>query len=296
MTVLDSPLQNGGLTLDDPEQVSSGVREGVLGSVGVTGFAAAVAISSIAVGVLGSVDCQGFYPGFEAAPGGLLDGIVDPDGDPLSLEIVAVPPNGTFDWDVNGAFTFTPDPGFHGETQGQYRVWAGGEPSNTETFTIHVDASFDGVLGSVDVQGFVPGMEVSIETPGVLGSVDVVGYVPTLVAGQGSVSTGVLGSVDVTGYAASLQGPSQGALGSVDVQGYAGALVSTFEAQGAMGSVGVQGYVPGLEINTTFVGVLGSVDVQGFVPGITGLDDPVLIPKNSELVAIVEHVDLVLAL
>jgi hypothetical protein len=286
--VLDNPSQSGALILDDPTQVAAGgyIQPGVLGTVAVLGFAAALSISpglqaqtgSVSVqssqaslvadyvgqGQAASVGVQGRYAGFAAQSGGLLDGIADPDGDPLSLEIISTPPNGTFEWDVNGAFRFTPDPGWYGETQGQYRVWAGGEASNTETFTIHIDKQHDGVTGSVTVSGIAPALAIDFDVTGVTGLVSVQGLIPTAQPGTGYVAQAQTGSVGVQGASAALFGNFQGSVSTVSVQGQTPTIDQSETLQGVTGSVGVQSSAPSLTVSFDVQGVTGSVSVQSY--------------------------------
>ena len=49
------------------------------------------------------------------------------------------PSHGTLDWSDTGAFTYTPEAGFHGEDSFTYKVNDGRADSNVATVTITVD-------------------------------------------------------------------------------------------------------------------------------------------------------------
>jgi hypothetical protein len=68
----------------------------------------------------------------------LLEGAHDPDGDPLTVRLLTQPRHGKLIAHENGAFTYTPAPGWLGEDTFTYRVSDGQLDSNTATVTLVV--------------------------------------------------------------------------------------------------------------------------------------------------------------
>ena len=71
---------------------------------------------------------------------GVLANDQDPDGDPLAAALVSGPAHGTLTLTPDGAFAYTPDPGFTGDDVFTYRATDGRESSAAVAVTIHVRA------------------------------------------------------------------------------------------------------------------------------------------------------------
>ena len=72
------------------------------------------------------------------APGLLLND-TDPDGDPLTAELLTDPANGSATVNPDGSFTYTPDPGFSGMDTFTYRVDDGHGGTDTAVVTMTVN-------------------------------------------------------------------------------------------------------------------------------------------------------------
>ena len=72
-----------------------------------------------------------------AAAAGLLANDTDADGDPLNVQSIEAPANGTLNIATDGSFTYTPDPGFVGTEELTYTV-SDGTTTSTGTVTIEV--------------------------------------------------------------------------------------------------------------------------------------------------------------
>ena len=72
-----------------------------------------------------------------AAAAGLLANDTDADGDPLNVQSIEAPANGTLNIATDGSFTYTPDPGFVGTEELTYTV-SDGTTNSTGTVTIDV--------------------------------------------------------------------------------------------------------------------------------------------------------------
>ncbi len=73
----------------------------------------------------------------EAAPG-VLANDTDPDGDPLTADLVDGPAHGSLSLAPDGSFTYTPEPDFHGTDAFTYRAGDGTASSDPATVTITV--------------------------------------------------------------------------------------------------------------------------------------------------------------
>lgn len=65
----------------------------------------------------------------------------DADGDTLTFYVADGPSNGSLTFDVDGSYTYTPDPGFSGQDSFTYDVSDGNGGSDTATVQIAVDAA-----------------------------------------------------------------------------------------------------------------------------------------------------------
>ncbi|MEM7000883.1 MAG: Ig-like domain-containing protein [Pseudomonadota bacterium] len=137
MTVFANPyLDAQSVVFDDPELASSG---GFLGTVPAATLGLAADSPALVAGGLSeaaptaNLQLVGGFAGFAPGATGLLAQSSDPDGDPLSWEIVAYPQHGTLAVNVDGTWDYTPGLGFFGTDSFQWRVSAGGEYSDTQT-------------------------------------------------------------------------------------------------------------------------------------------------------------------
>ncbi|NQT11659.1 MAG: tandem-95 repeat protein, partial [Planctomycetes bacterium] len=77
-----------------------------------------------------------------AVPGwalGVLANDTDPDGDPLSAELVSPPSHGSLGLNADGTFEYVPTEGFHGIDTFEYRANDGVADSDTATVTVTVN-------------------------------------------------------------------------------------------------------------------------------------------------------------
>ncbi len=77
-------------------------------------------------------------PLVKGAAAGVLANDADADGDPLAAQLVTAPVHGTLTLDVDGGFSYVPDPWFAGTDTFTYRATAGPGASSTATVTIAV--------------------------------------------------------------------------------------------------------------------------------------------------------------
>ncbi|MCU7893210.1 MAG: cadherin-like domain-containing protein [Candidatus Thiodiazotropha sp. (ex Ustalcina ferruginea)] len=85
-----------------------------------------------------------------AAPG-VLSNDNDPDGDPMSAELVDNVIDGTLNLSADGSFTYDPDPGFNGQDSFTYTANDVGGPSNVATVTLGVTAAGEVSINSTSV-------------------------------------------------------------------------------------------------------------------------------------------------
>src|SRR5262249_35829203 len=72
-----------------------------------------------------------------SAPG-LLANDVDPDGLPLTAQLVSGPAHGSFVLNADGSFSYTPDPGFRGTDSIPYQASDGTRTGNVATLWLTV--------------------------------------------------------------------------------------------------------------------------------------------------------------
>jgi len=74
---------------------------------------------------------------FEGSVDGTATG-TDPDGDPLTFNLLTGPTNGTIVFNPDGTFTYTPDAGFSGTDSFTFNANDGTDDSNVGTYTLNV--------------------------------------------------------------------------------------------------------------------------------------------------------------
>jgi Big-like domain-containing protein len=95
----------------------------------------------------------------------------DPDGDPLTPELVADATNGHVTVNADGSFDYTPNSNFSGDDSFSYRVNDGrGGLSNTATIRISVTPVNDAPVAAPDPYSTPAGQPLSVDAPGVLGN------------------------------------------------------------------------------------------------------------------------------
>jgi hypothetical protein len=105
-----------------------------------------------------------------AAPG-ILGNDHEPDGEPVTVVFETSPENGTFQFNQDGAFTYTPDPGFSGTESFTYYLHdTAGNESNTATITINVQPAGSNVppIAVSDSYGIPQNTPLTVAAPGVL--------------------------------------------------------------------------------------------------------------------------------
>jgi VCBS repeat-containing protein len=105
-----------------------------------------------------------------AAPG-ILGNDHEPDGEPVTVVFETSPENGTFQFNQDGAFTYTPDPGFSGTESFTYYLHdTAGNESNTATITINVQPAGSNVppIAVSDSYGTPQNTPLTVAAPGVL--------------------------------------------------------------------------------------------------------------------------------
>ncbi len=70
---------------------------------------------------------------------GVLQGDVDPEGDPFTARLLVDVTDGTLILNPDGSFTYTPDPGFNGTDTFTYEAWDGSLSSAATVVTINVN-------------------------------------------------------------------------------------------------------------------------------------------------------------
>jgi hypothetical protein len=100
---------------------------------------------------LDSFDVQSGAVLLVLAPG-VLANDSDANGDPLTAVLITGPTHGDLGFNTDGSFTYTPDPGFSGTDQFQYRASDGQALSNTAIVTIEVEP----VIPPLDFLIFLP--------------------------------------------------------------------------------------------------------------------------------------------
>lgn len=102
-----------------------------------------------------------------AAPG-ILENDHDPDGDPLSAELVLAPLNGMLSLQVDGSFIYTPTTHFHGADSFTYRVSDGLVFSSETAVTLTINAVNDDPVAMDDAYELAQDTVLEISAPGVL--------------------------------------------------------------------------------------------------------------------------------
>jgi len=90
------------------------------------------------------------------AAGGVLANDSDPDGDPMTAQVVMGPRNGALTFAADGSFIYTPNPGFSGTDSFVYAVSDGSETSQA-TVTLTVNAVNEAPIGQADSYAMVVG-------------------------------------------------------------------------------------------------------------------------------------------
>ena len=83
-----------------------------------------------------------------AAPG-VLGNDTDADGDSLTAALVAAPANGTLELNLDGSFTYEPNPGFHGSDSFSYEA-SDGKAASEATVTIDIASLNDDPIANPD--------------------------------------------------------------------------------------------------------------------------------------------------
>jgi hypothetical protein len=115
------------------------------------------------------------YAGAEDAPlvvpaPGVLVNDADPQGDPLTAAVVQAPANGTLALALDGSFTYTPKPDFHGIDTFIYTAGDGGTPSVPTTVTLTIAPRNDAPVASADAYDTSIARTLTVAAPGVLGN------------------------------------------------------------------------------------------------------------------------------
>lgn len=102
-----------------------------------------------------------------AAPG-VLGNDSDPDGDPLSASLIFPTTHGELTFGVSGAYSYRPDPDFHGVDRFTYRANDGSMSSAPATVTIVVTSVNDAPVATADSASVVVSGLLNVAAPGVL--------------------------------------------------------------------------------------------------------------------------------
>lgn len=92
----------------------------------------------------------------------------DPDGDPLTAELVSGPANGTVTLNADGTFTYVPAPNYHGSDSFTYRVSDGQETSAPSTVRITVAPVNDAPVAGADSYSTEQNRSLAVPAAGVL--------------------------------------------------------------------------------------------------------------------------------
>lgn len=96
---------------------------------------------------------------------GVLGNDFDPDGDPLTVQLVAAPSSGTLILNPNGTFNYTPAAGFAGDVDFTYRTFDGFENGPDTNVIISVDRK---PIADPDFYFVQQNRDITVEYPGVL--------------------------------------------------------------------------------------------------------------------------------
>ena len=81
---------------------------------------------------------------------GVLSNDTDPDGDSMTVTVISPPSDGTLTLNLDGSFTYTPDPDFNGADGFTYSADDGNGGTTTETVTLDVESVNDGHTTSAE--------------------------------------------------------------------------------------------------------------------------------------------------
>jgi N-acetylneuraminic acid mutarotase len=100
---------------------------------------------------------------------GVLANDFDVDGDPLTATLVTTPTIGVLDFNADGSFVYTPDPGFSGTVTFHYRASDGQAQSNTApvVLTVHPEPN-QAPVAAGDAYTTTEGIALVVPAPGVL--------------------------------------------------------------------------------------------------------------------------------
>lgn len=101
------------------------------------------------------------------ASDGVLGNDTDPEGDPLTAELVTGPSHGMLALGPDGSFTYTPNGDFHGTDSFTYRA-SDGDLSSVATVTITVDPVNDAPVADTDNYTLDEDTTLVVDAPGVL--------------------------------------------------------------------------------------------------------------------------------
>ena len=104
------------------------------------------------------------------APAGVLHNDSDPDGDPMTAELVTGPANGTVSLAADGSFVYTPAANFHGTDSFIYQASDAASTGNLATVCITVSSINDKPVASNDAFSLDEDTPLSISAPGVMGN------------------------------------------------------------------------------------------------------------------------------
>src|SRR5207248_2096429 len=103
-----------------------------------------------------------------SAPG-VLNSVIDVDGDPLTAILVTSPTSGTLTLNANGSYRYTPNTNFSGTDSFSFKANDALLDSNTATITITVNASNTAPVATDDAYSINEDTMLTDAAPGVLG-------------------------------------------------------------------------------------------------------------------------------
>ncbi|MES2629649.1 MAG: Ig-like domain-containing protein, partial [Bacteroidota bacterium] len=103
---------------------------------------------------------------------GVLAGVTDVDGDPLTASVFSGPSHGTLTLNANGSFTYIPAADYNGVDQFVYRACDNGSPSlcDTARVTITINPVNDAPVAVTDNYTVAEDNVLTVSAPGVLGN------------------------------------------------------------------------------------------------------------------------------
>jgi uncharacterized delta-60 repeat protein len=105
---------------------------------------------------------------FQPSPLGVLANDSDPDGDPISAQLVSGPSHGTLTFNANGTFTYRPEAAWSGTDSFTYQATDGGLTSSPATVTITVNPVNDRPVAVADSYTTAEDTPLTVAAPGVL--------------------------------------------------------------------------------------------------------------------------------